>query len=198
MGNVYMDLPEYDIKALGRNHMNYTLEGQFNILNCKGKGDYDLAGKPLFKTPYEDVYSQMYPPLYVKKYGVTIAYISLISNEKMLIKENFDKVIGSKYYWMYIDRDLEYKDVCKRESFKDPNLEFEMTANVAFKKGWNFMRRNLVEVQNYGEREGQITPKKIHFTASNPNSMDVKWYLVQTKSNEKIQAAKKEYELKHK
>ena len=35
MGNVYMDLPEYDIKALGRNHMNYTLEGQFNILNCK-------------------------------------------------------------------------------------------------------------------------------------------------------------------
>jgi len=28
----------------------------------------------------------------------------------MLLKENFDKIIGSKYYWMYVDRDFDYND----------------------------------------------------------------------------------------
>ncbi|MBD0779221.1 hypothetical protein HPE56_15580 [Maribacter sp. ANRC-HE7] len=195
-GNIHFNLPEYDIKALGKNHNESSLESQFTMLKCKDKGEYDMMGQPLFKTPYDDVYSQMYPPMYVKKYGVPIAYVSLISDGRMLIKENFDKIIGSKYYWMYIDRDLEYKDSCIRPSFKDPNLEFELTADVAFKKGWNFIERNLVEVQNYGENNEQITPKKIHFTRSNPNSKDVKWYLVRAKSSEEIQAAKKEFELK--
>jgi len=195
-GNIHFNLPEYDIKALGRNHMESSLESQFMMLKCKGKGEYNRMGEPLFKTPYDDVYSQMYPPMYIRKYGLNVAYVSLITDEKMLIRENFDKIIGSKYFWMYIDRDLEYKDTCIRQSFKDPNLEFELTADVAFKKGWNFIKRELVEVQKYGENEDQITPKRIHFTIGNPNSKDVKWFLVRKKSDEEIHAAKAKFEQK--
>lgn len=195
-GNIHFNLPEYDITALGRNHMESSLASQFMMLKCKGKGEYNMMGQALFKTPYDDVYSQMYPPMYITKYGFHFAYVSPITDEKMLIKENFDKIIGSKYFWMYIDRDLEYQDTCIRQSFKDPNLEFELTADIAFKKGWNFIRRELVEVQNYGENDDQITPKKIHFTIGNPNSKDVKWFIVQTKSDEEIQVAKAKVELK--
>ncbi|MEE9363500.1 MAG: hypothetical protein V3U92_12960 [Cellulophaga sp.] len=47
-GTIHLSLPEYDIKALGKNHMNSTLEGQFNMLKCKGKGKVDITGRPLF------------------------------------------------------------------------------------------------------------------------------------------------------
>jgi len=195
-GNIHFNMPEYDIKALGRNRMGSSIQSQFNMLKCKGKGDYDMMGQALFKTPYDDVYSQMYPPMFIKKYGVSIAYVRIVSDEKFLIKGNWDKIIGSKYFWMYIDRDLEYKDTCVRESFNDPQLEFEMIADVAFKKGWNFIKSDLVEVQKYGENEDQITPKKIHFTIGDPNSKEVKWYLVRKMDSEKIEVAKKEFELK--
>jgi len=193
-GSIHIDLPDYDIRALGRNHNGSSLESQFMMVKCKGKGDYDRMGQPLFKTPYDDVYSQMYRPMYVKKYGLSMAYVSPITDERMLVKGNFDKIIGSKYFWMYIDRDLDYQETCIRTSFKDPNLEFELTADVAFKKGWNFIKRELVEVQKYGDSDDQVTPKRIHFTIGDLNSEEVKWYLVRAKSSEKIQAAKKEYE----
>lgn len=196
-GNIHLNLPEYDKRALGRNHHDSSLESQFMMLKCKGKGEYNMMGEPLFKTPYEDVYSQMYPPIYVKKYGLAMGYISLITDEKMLLKENFDKIIGSKYYWMYVDRDFDYNDACIRKSFKDPSLEVEMTANVTFKKGWNFIKRELLELQNYGEEEDQTTPKRIHFSIANSNYKSVKWYLVQAKSDEQIEAAKKELEIKN-
>ena len=115
------------------------------------KGDYDLMGQPLFKTPWDDVYSQLYRPMYVKKYGVFIAYVSLVSDEKMLVKGSYNKVIGSRYYWMYIDRSLDYKDTCIREANKDTDLEVERIADIQFKKGWNFIKISLVAVQNYGE-----------------------------------------------
>jgi len=194
-GNIHFNLPEYDISALGRRHNMSSLQSQFNMIKCKGKGEYNLTGQALFKTPYDDVYSQMYPPMFIKKYGVSIAYVRIVSDEKMLIKGNWDKIMGSKYFWMYIDRDLEYKDTCVRESFKDPNLEFEMTADVSFKKGWNFIRSELMEVQNYGENNEEIAPKKTLFTIGNPNSKDIKWYIVRKMKSEDIEAAKKEFNM---
>lgn len=192
-GEINFNLPEYDIKSLGKNHMNSNLESQFNMLRCKNKGDFDMIGQPLFKTPYDDVYSQLYPPMFVKTDGVYPAYVSLVSDEKMLTKGNFDKIIGNKYYWIYIDRDLNYKDKCIKESNKNADLEFEMTADIQLKKGWNFVKRSLVEVQNYGDNNEHTIPKKIQFSLSSPNSKDVKWYLQRQMDDEKIQAAKKKY-----
>lgn len=192
-GEIHFSLPDYDIKALGNNHIKSDLGSQFNMLQCKGKGDYGLMGQPLFKTPWDDVYSQLYPPMYVKKYDVFIAYVSLVSDEKMLIKGSYNKVIGSYYHWMYIDRALDYKDTCIREANKNTDLEVERSADIQFKKGWNFIKRNLVTVQNYGENKEHTIPEKILFTLSSPESKDVKWFLERVMDDDKIQAAKKEY-----
>ena len=163
------------------------------MINCKGKGDYAITGQPLFKTPYDDVYSQRYHDMYVKKYGVFIAYVSLVSDKKMLLKNNFNKITGNSYSWFYVDRALDYKDKCIRPS--TANTDLEIGADIQFKKGWNFVKRNLVEVQNYGKNNEHTIPKKILFTLSSPKSKDVKWYLERVMDDEKIQAAKKEYEL---
>ena len=194
-GMIHFSLPEYDIRALGKTHMKSGLGIQFNMTSCKGKGEYNIMAEPLFKTPWDDVYSQLYPPMYVKKYGVFIAYVSPVSDEKMLLKGSYDKVIGSRYYWMYIGQALDYKDSCIREANKDTDLEVERSADIQFKKGWNFIKRSLVAVQNYGENSEHTIPKKILFTLSSHESNDVKWYLERVMDDDKIQAAKKEYEL---
>ncbi|MGC1204786.1 MAG: hypothetical protein WA839_07860 [Flavobacteriaceae bacterium] len=95
---------------------------------------------------------------------------------------------------MYIDRALDYKDTCIRES-KDTDLVTERIADIQFKKGWNFIKSNVVEVQSYGENNEQTIPKKILFTLGSPESKDVKWYLKRKMDDEKILAAKKAYEL---
>ena len=159
-GKIHFNLPIYDIKALGRNHFPSNLESQFGMMRCKGKGDYAMTGEPLFETPYDDVYSQLYPPIAVRKYGISVAYLSPVSDEKMLDKGKFNKIMGNRYYWMYIDRALDYKDACIRESFHDADLEFEQSVDIQFEKGWNFIKSNLVEVQSYGENNEQVTPKK--------------------------------------
>ncbi len=194
-GEIHFSLPEYDIKALGKNHMPNHFESGFNMLRCKGRGDFDMVGNPKFKTPYDDVYSQLYAPMYIKKYGVNIAYISPVSDEKMLLKESWDKVIGNKYYWMYIDRALDYKATCIRESFKSTEHEIERSADIQLKKGWNFIKANLVEIQNYGEKNEHTMAKTFLYTLSSPESKDVKWYLTRVMDDEKILAAKKEYGL---
>lgn len=196
-GKIHFSMPEYDIKALGRNHMEHEFETQLNMLRCKKNGEFDRMGRPLFKTPYEDVYSQCYPPLYLRKYGVNIAYIAPASDEEMIAKGNFNKVIGDKYYWMYIDRALDFRDTCIRETFQDPDLEIERIADIQFKKGWNFIKSSLVELQNYGKNNEKIMAKKILYTQSSPDSKDVKWYMVRAMDDAKILAAKKEYELQN-
>lgn len=194
-GKIHFSLPEYDIKALGKNHMPNHFESGFNMLRCKDRGEFDMVGNPKFKTPYDDIYSQLYGPMFIKKYGVNIAYIYPASDEKVLIKENWDKIIGSKYYWMYIDRALDYKATCIRESFKSTDLEIERSADIQFKKGWNFIKSNVVEVQSYGENNDQPETKTIRYSLSSPESNDVKWYVKRKMDDEKILAAKKEYEL---
>ncbi len=196
-GAIHFNLPEYDIRTLGKNHSNSHFEGQFNMLKCKGEGEVDAIGRPQFKTPYDDVYSQLYGPMFIKKYGVYVAYVSIVSDKKMLIKSNFDKITGNKYYWFYIDRALDYKDTCIQEQdwHEGVNIEVELSADMQFKKGWNFIKRDLVELQNYGENNEHTIPKKIQYTLSSPKSKDVIWHLVRKMDEEKIQAAKKKYEL---
>jgi len=121
--------------------------------------------------------------------------VSLVSDKKRLIKNNFDKITGNKYYWFYIDRALDYKGKCIQEWHEGVDLEVDLSADMQFKKGWNFVKRNLVEVQNYGENNEHTIPKKILYTLSSPKSKDVIWHLVRKMDEEKIQAAKKEYEL---
>lgn len=192
-GAIHFNLTEYDIRALGKNHSNSHFESQFNMLKCKGEGEVDMMGRPQFKTPYDDVYSQLYGSMYIKKYGVYLGYLSLVSDKKMLIKNNFDKITGNKYYWFYIDRALDYKDNCIQE--RDEGVEIDLSADMQFKKGWNFIKRNLMEVQSYGENNERTIPKKIQYTLSSPESKDVIWHIVRKMDEEKIQAAKKEYEL---
>ena len=119
----------------------------------------------------------------------------LFPTKKCYSKKNHNRIIGSKYYWMYIDRALDYKDTCILESNEDTDLEIERSADIQFKEGWNFIKSSLVELQNYGENNEKIMPKRILFTQSSPESKDVKWYMVRVMDDEKIQAAKKEYEL---
>ncbi|MCL5128369.1 MULTISPECIES: hypothetical protein [unclassified Algibacter] len=194
-GIVHLNLPEYDIKALGKNHMNSHFESQFNMLICKDKGEVDMTGKPLFKTPYDDVYSQLYPPMYVKKYDAFVAYVSIVSDEEMLIKENFDENIGNRYYWIYVDRAFSYKEKCIRGYSYYDDREIERSADIQFKKGWNLVKSSVLELQQYGENNKHTIPKKILFTLSSQTSKDVKWYLERVMEDEKIQGAKKEYEL---
>ncbi|MEE9363501.1 MAG: hypothetical protein V3U92_12965 [Cellulophaga sp.] len=113
----------------------------------------------------------------------------------MLTKNSFDKITGNKYYWFYIDQALDYKDDCIQEWYEGVGLEVDLSADIQFKKGWNFIKRNLVVVQNYGKNNEQTIPKKIQYTLSSPMSKDVIWYLVRRMDEEKIQAAKKKYEL---
>jgi len=193
-GAIHFSLPDYDIKELGNNHMGSDLGSQFNMNYCKGKGEYGTMGQPLFKTPFDDVYSQLYPPIYVRKYGVTIAYISPVSDERMLDKNNWDKIVGSKYYWMYIDRDLHYKDTCIRESRKGAGLEVERSADIQFQKGWNFIKADLLSVQTYGKNNEQILAKNFLYTMGSSKSEDIKWIMQRSKTDEEILAAKKEFE----
>ena len=195
-GAIHFTLPEYDIKALGKNHIPSHFESGFNMLRCKDRGEVDMAGNPKFKTPYDDVYSQMYAPTFIRKYGVNIAYIYPASDEKVLVKENWDRVIGSKYYWMYVDRALDYKATCIRASFRSDDLEVERSADIQLKKGWNFIESSVVEVQNYGENNEKVETKKLQYSLSSPASKNVKWYLKRKMDDEEILAAKNEYESK--
>lgn len=197
-GEIHLDLPEYDIRALGRTHFPSNIESQFNMIGCKGKGPYALTGEPVNKTPYADVYSQMYPNMFIRKYDTSIGYLALVSDEKMLMKGNFNKVIGNKYYWMYIDRDLDFKDTCIKKPYGDMEIETEWTADVIFKKGWNFIKSSVVEIHNYGENNENTQLKKMLFTVSSPGSKDVKWVLKRRLDDEKIQAAKIEFEAQSK
>lgn len=191
-GAIQLSLPEYDIQSLSNKHNKASIQSQFNFIKCKGKGDYNLMGQALFETAYDDVLSRFYPPMYVKKYGVFVAYVSPVSHEKMLTKNSYEKIIGDKYYWVYIDSALYYKDTCVKEH-DGVDFETDVSADIQFKKGWNFIKKNVVSVQNYGENNEHTIPKKILFTIASPNSKDVKWYLERRMDDEKIVAAKKEF-----
>ncbi len=194
-GAIHLNLPEFDIKAIHKNARNLGFQSQFRMLNCKGKGPLGPFGATLAKTPYDDIYYHMYDPIFIKKYGKFVANLFPVSDKNMWFEKNHTKIIGSNYYWLYVDRAIDYKDKCIKPASKDANLEISVSADIQFKKGWNFIKMSIVSVQKGGENNDLSMPKEILYTNGSSNSNEVKWYIKQRMDDEKIQAAKKEYEL---
>lgn len=195
-GTVHFNLPEFNIKAIYDSIplQHYKFQDLF-LMNSSCK-DRDV----FTKTPFDAIYSQKYDPIFVKKYGTNIAALYPVSDEKIISRNENNKTIFSgeaKYFWFYIDRDITYKDECIKISFDGIyDIEVAVRANIQFKKGWNFIEENLVEIQNYSEGDYHtILPKKIQFTKSSPASKKVKWVLKQIQEDEKIQTAKRLYNL---
>lgn len=195
-GTVNFNLSEFNIQALYDSIplQHYNFHSLFLMdSSCK---DRDIFAK----TPFDDVYSQKYDPIFIKKYGENIAILYPVTNEKMLTNNQYvsdSLAIGSTYFWFYMDRAIAYKDNCIKTSFNGTyDIEVTVSANIQFKKGWNFIEENLVAIQDYSKDDYHTTlPKKIQFTQSSPSSKKVKWFLKQTMDDEKIQSAKRLYDL---
>jgi len=190
-GSINFILPEYDIKALydSINLQHYVFQQLFQMSNCKGK-------KMFVESPYDDVYSQRFDPIYVKKYGIKIAALYPVSDEQIVSRNQNNRAVfpsEAKYFWFYIDRDIDYIDECiKESSWVDDNIELTTSADLELKKGWNFIEENLVEVQEVGEGDSRSTqPKKVTFTKISPASNKVKWILKVIQTDEKLETAKR-------
>jgi len=194
-GTVHFNLPDFDIKALydSINLQHYKIQDLFLMNSCKGQ-------EMFAETPFDDVYSEKYDPIYVKKYGMNIAALYPVSNEEIVSRNQNNRAIfpdDAKYFWFYIDRDIVYKDECiKTSSWGNEPTENVISANIQLKKGWNFIEENLVEVQNVGHGDSRTTiPKIIQFSIISPASKKVKWVLKQIHKDEKIQTAQRLYNL---
>ena len=181
-GMIHFYLPEFNIKALYDSIplQPYKLQGWLSMENCKDKDAFA-------KTPFDDLYSKKYK-LFIKKYGTKVAVLEAVSDEKKT--KNNGRGIGSKFSWFYIDKAIEYKDECIKTSFNNDNIEANISVNIQFEKGWNFIEENQVAVRKY-ENSKIIQPEKKEFTKISPSSKKVKWFLRQIEKDEKIQIAKK-------
>lgn len=194
-GTINFNLSEYDIKALYDSIplQHYNFHSLFLMQSCEGKDSFA-------KTPFDDVYSQKYDPIFIEKYGIKVGMLTPVSDKKILSNNEYSSdslAVGSKYHWFYIDRAIGYKEKCIKTSFNGTyDIEVNVSVDIQFKKGWNFIKENLVEIQNYSKNDYHITlPKKIHFTSSDPTSKEVKWFIKQIAKDEEIQIAKKLYSL---
>ncbi len=172
-GTIHFNLPAYDIKTLfdSINLQHYNFQNWF-LMNSECK-DRDIFAK----TPFDGVYSQKTDAIFIKKYGIDVAVLEAAS----------DSITGSKYYWFYIDRAIAYKDKCTKTVSSTGEVYATISADIQFKKGWNFIEENNVVIKNKN-RSTQL--KKTHFTNSTPTSDKVKWTLRQIAKDEKIQTAK--------
>ena len=191
-GTVHFNLPEFNIKALYDSIplQHYKFQGLFLMdSSCK---DRDVFAE----TPFNEVYAQKYDPIFIKKYGINVAILYPVTNEKMLSNNKYSSdslAVGSTYFWFYMDRVIAYKDECIKTSFDgNYDIEVDVSADIQFEKGWNFIEENLIEIQDFSRGDYHTTtPKKIQFTKSSPGSKKVKWFLKQIKKDEKIQVAKR-------
>ncbi|WP_432410669.1 hypothetical protein [Rasiella sp. SM2506] len=195
-GTILFNLPEFDIKALYDSIPLQKYKFHSLFLMDSGCKDRDIFAE----TPFDGVYAQKYDPVYITKYGKNIAILYPVTNEKMLTNNQYvskSLAVGSKYFWLYIDRAIVYNDECVKTSFKgNYDIEVAISTNIQFEKGWNFIEESLVEIQDYSRDDYHTTlPKKIQFTKSAPASKKVKWFLKQIMEDEKILAAKKSYEI---
>ena len=198
-GTIHFNLPEFNIKALYDSiplqHYNFH---QLFLMNsdCKNRDIFEA-------TPFDDVYTQSYDPMYIKKYGENIAILFPATDEKMFRNNNYYRsnsydgkslTTGSKYYWFYIDRAIDFKDNCIKNT---ANSELTVSANIKLEKGWNFIEESLLSTQKYivNDYKG-VKPKEIKFAKSSPNAKKIKWFLIQIMKDEEIEAAKKLFELK--
>ncbi len=188
-GTIQFNLPEFDSIPLILN----KFQNWFSI-------DSDCKDRDVFaETPFDDVSSYKYDPIFIKKYGVNIAALYPVSDEKIVSRNNNQRAIlpaEATYFWFYIDRDITYKDDCIKISNRTGDAYAKISANIKFEKGWNFIEENLVDVQDVVQDDSQTTTvRTIEFKRSSPENKKVKWIIKQFKKDEEIQVLKKLYNL---
>ncbi|MFK7814200.1 MAG: hypothetical protein AB8B59_17010 [Maribacter sp.] len=188
-GTIHFNLPEFDSIPLILN----KFQNWFSI-------DSDCKDRDVFaETPFDDVSSYKYDPIFIKKYGMNIAALYPVSDEKIVSRKNNQRAIlpaEAKYFWFYIDRDITYKDDCIKISNRTGDAYAKIRANIKFEKGWNFIEENLVYVQEVVQADSQTTTvRTTEFKRSLPASKKVKWIIKQFREDEEIQAFKKLYNL---
>ena len=184
-GTIQFNLPEFDSIPLILN----KFQNWFSI-------DSDCKDRDVFaETPFDDVSSYKYDPIFIKKYGINIAALYPVSDEKIVSRNNNQRTIlpaEATYFWFYIDRAIAYKDECIKISNSTGDAYASISANIKFEKGWNFIEENLAEVPNVNQDDSQSTGvRTTEFKRSSPSSKKVKWILKQIQEDEKIQTAKK-------
>jgi len=182
-GSIHFNLPEFDIKALydSINLQHYDFHQLFKIdSNCK---DRDIFAK----TPFDDVYSKKTNAIFIKKYGIDVAVLEDLN----------DNLTGSnKYFWFYIDRAILFKDDCTKISSRSGDMYATISADIEFKKGWNFIEENIEIIKTDSKGDSLTTQlSKIHFTKILPTNKKVKWSLRQIARDEELQTAKRLYNL---
>ena len=188
-GTIQFNLPEFDSIPLILN----KFQNWFSI-------DSDCKDRDVFaETPFDDVSSYKYDPIFIKKYGVNIAALYPVSDEKIVSRNNNQRAIlpaEANYFWFYIDRDITYKDDCIKISNRTGDAYAKISANIKFEKGWNFIEENLVDVQDVVQDDSQTTTvRTIEFKRSSPANKKVKLIIKQFKKDEEIQFLKKLYNL---
>ncbi|AUC80912.1 hypothetical protein [Lacinutrix sp. Bg11-31] len=181
-GTIYFNLPEFDIKALYDSIplQPYKFQNIFSMnSSCK---DRDVFAK----TPFDAIYAQKYK-LLIKKYGINVAILEPVGDSL---------VANSKYFWFYIDRAITFKDDCIKTSPTTNNPYANISANIKFEKGWNFIEERLEIVENNSEVDSlPYQTSTIHFSKIEPANKKVKWSLRQIQKDRKIEVAKKLYNL---
>lgn len=194
-GTIHFNLPEFDIKTLFDSIPLQPVKFQNWFSIDSGCKDRDVFAE----TPFDDVYSNKYDPIFIKKYGETIAVLYPVSDEKIVSRNNNQRTIlpsEATYFWFYIDRAITFKEGCTKISISTGNTYAEVSADIKFEKGWNFIEENLVEVKNIVQVDSQTTTvRTIEFKRSSPTSKKVKWFIKQFKEDEEIQTLKKLYNL---
>ena len=141
-GTIHFNLPEFNIKRLydSINLQHPKFQQLFEInSDCK---DLD----PFVKTPFDEVYSQKYNPIYVKKYNTYIAALYPVSDTIIVSRNNNNRTLlpsEATYFWFYIDRAIAYKDDCTKISYHTGDAYTKISANVQFEKGSNYSTNRL-------------------------------------------------------
>ena len=182
-GTIHFTLPEYPIKALYEsiNLQHHKLQRLFKINSeCK---DIDVFAE----TPFDDVYSEKADAIFIKQYGIYVAVLEAASESAPS---------SSTYFWFYIDQDITYKDECTKVSAISGDTYANIKANINFEKGWNFIEENQETLKTNSQGDSLPTHlSKIHFSKISHSNKKVKWSLRQIQEDEKIQTAKRLYNL---
>jgi len=194
-GTIHFNLPEYDIKALydSINLQPAKFQYLFDInSDCKDRDSFA-------ETPFDDIYGQEYNPIYIKKYGMNIAALYPVSDEIIVSRNNNQRTMlpsEASYFWFYIDRAITYADDCLKISNRTGEAYASVRTNIQFKKGWNFIEENLVEIPDVNQENSQSTGlRAIEFKKSSPASKKVKWILKQFVAPEIVKRAKRLHHL---
>ena len=190
-GTIHFSLPEIDIKDIHHQINMYpaSLESMFSMQECKGKDVFA-------KSKYDSIYSHKYDLIFINKYGVGVAYLTPVSSKEVLKNNHYSNDTlhkGSQYYFYNIDKNITFNEQCIQNSFSGIyNIELERKTSINFKKGWNFIKETLVEIQAYknGDYQGQI-PKEITYSNANFKNNNIKWYIKRLADEDEILLAKK-------